>query len=216
MSDPIKVPAAQVDATTGQAPVTPEPASEEPKFFTQSDAAKLKQEILNEARSYSDKGRMNLKKQVDAVEATIQNAEKFGAPISPEVQATMREKAKIVAATEPLDDEPVTPQAQTPEQAQQVAQELYAHDLKMQGKFGVDEFTEADPEIKMIKVTGNVAADKATIEAAYLAKKNRLSSTPQTPIAEVATPAGVRVGGTIGTKPNVPKSARGYLEEAFK
>ena len=217
MSEVIPTPAAQVDATTGQAQTPIEPVSSEPQFLTREEAETWKNDILNQAKSYSDKGRIALKKQVDAVESTIKNAEKFGAPIPPEAQAAMREKARIVAETEPLDDEPVLIQDQTPEQAQATANELYAYDLKMQGKFDVDEFTDADPEVAMIKVTGNVAADKATIEAAYLAKKNRLSSTPQAQVAEVAIPAaGVRVGGPIGTKPNVPKSAKGYLEEAFK
>lgn len=215
MSDEPTTPAAQVDATTGQAPATTEPVSQEPKFLTLEEAEAWKSDILNQAKSYSDKGRVALKKQVDAVEATIKNAEKFGAPIPPEVQATMREKARQVAENEPLDDEPVPPEV-TPEQAQKTAQELYAHDLKMQGKYDVPEFEHNDPEMKMIKVTGNIAADKASIEAAYQAKKNRLSSTPQTPIAEAPVSAGVRVGGTIGTKPNVPKSGKGYLEDAFK
>ena len=216
MSEQTPAPASQVDATTPTAPVTPEPTKQEPQFLTREEAEAWKSDILNQAKSYSDKGRINLQKQMAAVNETIANAAKFGKPISAEDQAAMRKQAEVVAATVPLDDEPGQIPEQTPEQAQAIAQELYAHDLKMQGKHDVAEFTEADPEIKMIKVTGNVAADKPTIEAAYLAKKNRLSSTPQTPIAEVATPAGVRVGGTIGTKPNVPKSARGYLEEAFK
>ena len=215
MSDEPITPAAQVDATTAQAPVTPEPVSQEPKFLTLEQAETWKNEILNQAKSYSDKGRIALKKQVDAVEATIKNAEKFGAPIPPEVQASMREKARQVAENEPLEDEPVLPEL-TPEQSQKVSQELYAHDLKMQGKFDVPEFEQNDPEIKLIKVTGNIAADKASIEAAYLAKKNRLSSTTQTPIVEAPVSAGVRVGGNIGTKPNVERTGKGYLEEAFK
>jgi len=215
MSDPIQVPAAQVDATTAQALAPTEPVSQEPKYFTQEDAAKLRQEILNEARSYSDKGRVNLQKQLAAVEDTIKNAAKFGKPISAEDQAAMRKAAEVVAATTPIDDDPAQIPEQTPEQAEKVARELYAFDLRMQGKHGVDEFTEKDPEISMIKVTGNIEADKATIEAAYLAKKNRLSSTPQAPIAEVTTAAGVRVGGTFKAPSNVVKTARGYLEEAF-
>jgi hypothetical protein len=216
MSENIQTPEGQVASTvTGEQAQagTEQPSPQQSQYLTLEDAAKLKQDILNEARSYSDKGRVALKKQMDAVEATIKTAEQFGKPFSEQDKNDLRQKARIAAEIDPTASETATAPVQTEEQAQQAARDLYAHDLKQQGRFGF-ELEPTDPEMKLLTIIGNPDADKATIERAFQAKKDRLSSTPQT--TEAPTNAGVRVGVTPQSAPVTIKTGKGYLEEAFK
>jgi len=186
----------------------------EPQFLTHEEAARLKQEIINEARSYSDKGRIKLQQHLQAVEAAIKTAESFGKPFSDADKTELRQQARVAAVIVDADDE--TAQVpQTTEQAQAAGRELYAHDLRMQGRYGI-ELVPTDPEAATLKIVGDPVKDKATIEAAFKAKRDRLASTNQTQIDE-ASKAGVRLGVTPGAKPTTTaKSASEYWANAHK
>ena len=229
MSDEVKTPSGQAASTTavpGQAQgteglppaatVPPAPPSQttELQFLTLADAKALEERVLNQARSYSDKGRVALKKQLDAVETAIKTAETLGKPFSDADKIELRQKARIAAETSLTEGELGSTPPETAEQTQAVANELYAHDLRMQKKYGI-ELAPGDPEATNLKLTGVPATDKASIEAAFVAKRDRLASTTQTQTTAEASNAGVRVPGTPGGKPpESAKSAREYWEKA--
>jgi hypothetical protein len=198
------------------ATVPPAPPSQttEPQFFTHEEAQALEERILNQAKSYSDKGRVALKKQLDAVETAIKTAETLGKPFSDADKIELRQKARIAAETSLTEGELGSTPPETVEQAQAAVSALYAHDLKMQGKYGI-ELVLGDPEVTALKLTGILATDKVAIEAAFTAKRDRLASPQNIQTQEASTSAGVRVPSTPGMKPaEIAKNAREYWHKA--
>ena len=178
MSDETVLPSGQVVGTTpGEAPVIQEPAGQEevkPEFLTRAEAATLEAKILNEARSYADKGRVRVEKAVSAVTEAVAVMRQHGQEISPEQEKALTAEATRKAMVEP-EPTPVTGQ---PAQAGQAQGQADPEILAIQTEKGVQLF-DGDPEVAMIDRTKGLRKFYASLENALEAKKQRLASQPQ-------------------------------------
>ncbi len=189
-----------------------EQASQEeaqPKPFTREDAERLKQDILNEARSYSDKGRVKLQQRMQAVEQTIETAKEYGKPFSEDEAATMRSKAFNAAMKDASQGETEgEATAQRPD-LQYNPSEFYQEGFRLEGKHGLT-VEQGDPEMSMIKITGNKEADLKSLRDAFAAKAKRTSqnaSTTKTTTEEATTTGNAsRVPIQKGPKPQPKRS----------
>lgn len=190
-----------------------EQTEQAPEYVTRADAERMVQDALNQARSYADKGRVKLQQKMQEVEAAIQTAERYGKPLTDEEKATLRQNAQAAALKDEPEDAAQPAGEPDPAMIEYASTELYAHDLKMQGKFGF-ELTGTDPEARTIKITGEREADRKAVEAAYQAKAGRLASGNQSNTIEATADnkAAVRaVPGVQGQRPaEIAQSANDY------
>jgi hypothetical protein len=167
------------NATPGQvAPVTPgeapaqsaEPTGQEgakPEFLTRAEAEKLREDILKETRSYADKGRVRVEKAVSEVTKAVETLRAHGQVVTPEQEKALKDEATRKAITEP------EPQA-APQGQPQVDPEI----VTIQKNAGVDLY-DGDPELATLDRDHGILAFYKSVEAAALAKKARLASTPE-------------------------------------
>lgn len=211
-------------AGEGQEPGSSE--EQEPKLITLEDAkALVRQEVgdaENRMRSYSDKGRIRAEKAADEAKQMVEQMRGYGREISDEEEAqiiaTAKEKAEEDAYSAEGDDTETPAPAQAEVSAQYVAENLGAHDLRMQGKYGIT-LDPGDPETKDFTITGDPEKDKANVDAMYAAKAARLSSS--SPNGETdnskndTSNAAVRVPGSTGQTPHKKLSSKQKLNKGL-
>jgi len=200
--------------TPPQAPVGQQEAT--PQYITREEAEKLKQDILNDARSYSDKGRVKLQKAMADVEQAVATMRGLGREISDEDVRKMRTEAASKAMATAEDDTAQDPAA--PRVTLQYDQNEYlAEGFRLEGKHGVT-VEQGDPEMSMIKITGNKGTDLKNLQDAFAAKAKRMSqtSTTETNQETPATGSAARVPLKPGTEPVVKLSPTQKLSKGLK
>jgi hypothetical protein len=220
MSEELNVASGQAVGTApGSAPVPDQPVTpagegneptgqEEAKkgFITREEAEALRLEIINEARSYSDKGRVRVENAVKEVTNSVAALRNLGQAITPEQEKSLRDAAVQKAMIEP---EPA-PAGQAP-QAEPQGQ-VDPNILEIQKDKGIELF-DGDPELALIDRTKSQLKFYKSVEAACEAKKARLASAPKEPIQPISPAARVPAGGG----PSSPeRTGRDYLQEAHK
>lgn len=191
-----------------------------PQFLTRAEAEEMLKEVENRARSYADKGRIRAEEAAQKAQEMVKELRSYGKEISEEEANQIVAAAKQKAIMEPgADDETETvPPAQAEQELQYIAQNnLGAHDLKMQGKYGI-ELTADDPEVKAFKITGNPQTDAANIEKMYQAKQARMTANPGEQLSQIIpTNPALRVPNGSGSAPSkydLNQPASTFLEMA--
>jgi len=200
------VPEQSVTTPAGEGTETPGQEGAEGKFITREEAAKLREDILNQARSYSDKGRVRVERAVEAVTYSVANLRALGQEITPDQEKAFQDAAVRKAMTEP---EPV-PAGQQPPQAEPQGP-IDPEILAIQKDTGI-ELYDGDPELAAIDRSRGRRKFYQSIESACSAKKTRLAS-PTEPIQPISPASRVPAGGGPSS-PN--QSGRDYLQEAHK
>ena len=186
MSEPTVSTPGQVAGTTpGSAPVPAQPATPagngtetagqegaESQYLTREEANKLREDILNESRSYSDKGRIRVEKAVQAATNSIAELRALGREITPAEEKELLAAATQKAMTTPEPAPDGTQPSQTAPQGQPDPEIL-----AIQREAGV-ELYDGDPELDKLDRTHGIRKFYASVEVAANAKKARLASQP--------------------------------------
>jgi hypothetical protein len=175
-------------------------------YITRAEAEKLRQDIINEARSYSDKGRVRVENAVKEVTNSVASLRNLGQAITPEQEKSLRDAAIQKAMIEP---EPVldgsAPQA-GPQEG--IDPEL----LVIQRDAGIELF-DGDPELAVLDRSGGAHKFYKSVEAALSAKKARLASQPPNPNPDVLSS---RLPPSGSPAPVIAASAQDYWSKAYK
>jgi len=187
IDDPTKSSGQPAGTGEGESPA-PESGAEltgqkeaEGKYLTRAEAAALEERLLNQSRSYADKGRVRLQKELDSVSAYIEQAKILGKEVSPAEQKTLRDAAVQRSL---IDAEPPT-EPQTPGAQPQV--QLDPEIARIENTVGVHLY-DGDPELSKIDRTQGLTEFYTSVKAAAAAKKARLSSSnpePSSPSSRV-------------------------------
>jgi len=175
-------------------------------YLTREEAKALEERVLNQARSYSDKGRVRVENAVKDVTNAIATFRQTGQQITPEQEKAMKDAAIQKAMTEP---EPAPAGDQPPQAAPQG--QIDPEVLAIQTEMGVA-LAEGDPELAQVDRAHGIRKFYSSVTAACEAKKTRLASQPIEPAGTAASrlpPAGS--AATV-----VAKNAQQYWDKAYK
>jgi hypothetical protein len=186
MSEEQNVTSGQVAGTTQGTAPAPQGAEQtsqqeaKPEFLTRAEAEALKAEILNQARSYADKGRVRVEKSVQAVTNSIAQMRSLGKEITPAEEKQLIATATQKAMTEP-DPEPAGTSPQGEPQVQ-----IDPRIMAFQQAAGV-ELYDGDPELTTLDRSHTEKEFFVSLQKALTAKATRLAASPNEP--EPSNPA---------------------------